>query len=182
MPGSPEASRLSLSSSAMPWPCRLHTVRNVGSTSHGAYEITELELALDGAYATDTHTVWHYWYTAWPDHGVPTNAAGEFDSSHLLTMMRAVRKKRALADKKATPLVIHCSAGVGRTGTLIVIDHMISAIRYKDPIDVIKVVASRLRFAECNGVAETQPCCCKRAREGVSSVHRKPCAGLAAQL
>lgn len=55
----------------------------------------------------------HYYYMEWPDHGVPTN----YDN--LLTMIKSVRE---FSKSKGVPTVVHCSAGIGRTGTYIGID------------------------------------------------------------
>eukprot|EP00041_Stephanoeca_diplocostata_P015258 m.290931 g.290931 ORF g.290931 m.290931 type:complete len:612 (+) comp19976_c0_seq35:509-2344(+) len=43
-------------------------------------------------------------------------------------------------DNYASPLLVHCSAGVGRTGTFIVIDHVIAAIADKDRVDLIDII------------------------------------------
>ena len=53
---------------------------------------------------------------SWPDHGVPLTTA------ELLGFRNAV--KRATQDP-AAPIIIHCSAGVGRTGTYIAIDNLV---------------------------------------------------------
>ena len=54
-------------------------------------------------------------YTSWPDHGVPMT------SSELLGFRNAVRNSRT---NREIPLLVHCSAGVGRTGTYIAIDRV----------------------------------------------------------
>lgn len=113
-------------------------VQNITSVNRGKYDVTEL--MLKHVASGQTHKVCHYWFKGWPDHGVPTTQTGEFETGSLIEMLKAVRKKRALADKRKSPLAIHCSAGVGRTGTLIVIDYMITAIRFKDPIDVLETI------------------------------------------
>ncbi|XP_059471280.1 uncharacterized protein LOC132194171 isoform X2 [Neocloeon triangulifer] len=50
-------------------------------------------------------------YTQWPDHGVP------FYAKSLACFMEKI-----LEIKSDSPVVVHCSAGVGRTGTIILID------------------------------------------------------------
>ena len=61
--------------------------------------------------------VTQFHYTTWPDHGVPS------DGMSLVYFTRAVRNAHPLSDPK--PLLVHCSAGVGRTGTFIVLDTML---------------------------------------------------------
>ncbi|XP_050414764.2 tyrosine-protein phosphatase non-receptor type 12 isoform X2 [Patella vulgata] len=63
---------------------------------------------------TESHYVTQFHYTGWPDHGVPNDAA---DINKMIHHMRAERKKPDI------PLVIHCSAGCGRTGTICGIDY-----------------------------------------------------------
>ena len=55
----------------------------------------------------------HYRYTTWPDHGVPSSP------NPILKLIREVND--TMVDTSA-PIVIHCSAGVGRTGCYIAID------------------------------------------------------------
>jgi protein tyrosine phosphatase len=55
-------------------------------------------------------------YTAWPDHGVPTT------TKEILQFRSEIMRFNPRG-----PLVIHCSAGVGRTGTMIGIDRFIEA-------------------------------------------------------
>eukprot|EP00912_Choanoflagellata_sp_UC4_P001584 UC4_evm1s1006 len=57
----------------------------------------------------DHRDVAHYWYTAWPDHGVPARI------DPILKMLKAVNMDAARRNAKA-PILVHCSAGIGRTG------------------------------------------------------------------
>ncbi|XP_068611662.1 tyrosine-protein phosphatase non-receptor type 6 [Brachionichthys hirsutus] len=66
-------------------------------------------------------TLWHYQYMSWPDHGVPLEPGG------VLSFLTQVNAKQAeLCD--AGPMIIHCSAGIGRTGTILVIDMILQTI------------------------------------------------------
>jgi len=71
-------------------------------------------------------------YTTWPDHGVPVGTAG------LAGMIRKIRIARApggRADSTKGPMLVHCSAGVGRTGTLIAIDVNLDSIIDRNSVD-----------------------------------------------
>lgn len=70
-------------------------------------------MTLENNKAGQSRTIQHFWYTGWPDHGVPETAAP------VIRFLRAVRK--ASVDKPA-PILVHCSAGIGRTGTFMAID------------------------------------------------------------
>uniref|UniRef100_A0A6Q2XX94 protein-tyrosine-phosphatase n=1 Tax=Esox lucius TaxID=8010 RepID=A0A6Q2XX94_ESOLU len=69
-------------------------------------------------------TIWHYQYLSWPDHGVPQEPGG------VLSFLGQVNSKQ-LDFPNAGPMVIHCSAGIGRTGTIVVIDMIIETIDSK---------------------------------------------------
>ncbi|XP_073974776.1 tyrosine-protein phosphatase Lar isoform X4 [Rhodnius prolixus] len=66
-------------------------------------------------------------FTAWPDHGVP---------DHPAPFLQFLRRVRTSNPSDAGPLIVHCSAGVGRTGCFIVIDSMIERIRHDKSIDI----------------------------------------------
>lgn len=59
-------------------------------------------------------------YTAWPDHGVPTSV------KPILDMIKLVREYQTAEEP---PIVVHCSAGCGRTGTICVIDYVRNALQ-----------------------------------------------------
>ncbi|KAF4072551.1 hypothetical protein AMELA_G00264290 [Ameiurus melas] len=64
-------------------------------------------------YCDETRTVSHFQYTAWPDHGIPDEAVG------ILRMMESVHVRQG---HHPGPLLVHCSAGCGRTGVICAID------------------------------------------------------------
>ncbi|XP_046516723.1 tyrosine-protein phosphatase non-receptor type 11-like isoform X3 [Equus quagga] len=64
----------------------------------------------------------HYQYFSWPDHGVPAEPAG------VLGFLDEVNRAQS-SMPGAGPMVVHCSAGIGRTGTIIVIDILVDVIR-----------------------------------------------------
>lgn len=71
-----------------------------------------------------SRTIWHYQYLSWPDHGVPQEPGG------VLSFLDQVNGKQA-EFPNAGPMIIHCSAGIGRTGTFVVIDMIIETIDTK---------------------------------------------------
>ncbi|XP_059619067.1 tyrosine-protein phosphatase Lar isoform X2 [Phlebotomus argentipes] len=66
-------------------------------------------------------------FTAWPDHGVP---------DHPAPFLQFLRRCRALTPPDSGPVIVHCSAGVGRTGCFIVIDSMIERMKHEKAIDI----------------------------------------------
>ena len=72
-------------------------------------------------------------YLAWPDHGVPANA---------ISMLNFVKKVRKIHPYHKQDLVlVHCSAGVGRTGTFITLDYMLERIKHEQSINVYEYVS-----------------------------------------
>lgn len=69
----------------------------------------------------EERTVWHFLYKKWPDFGVP--ALKDLDS--FFTLMRLSREKNA---NPSNPRIVHCSAGVGRSGTFIALEHLMREI------------------------------------------------------
>ena len=77
-------------------------------------------------------TVTHMYYTAWPDHGVPRNAMS------VISFIHRVRKEHpAYLD---LPLLVHCSAGVGRTGTFILLDSVMQQIKREGTLSVFNLL------------------------------------------
>ncbi|XP_015491636.1 receptor-type tyrosine-protein phosphatase F isoform X11 [Parus major] len=89
-----------------------YTVRTFALYKNGSNEKTELR---------------QFQFMAWPDHGVP-----EYPTP-ILTFLRRVK---ACNPTDAGPMVVHCSAGVGRTGCFIVIDAMLERMKHEKTVDI----------------------------------------------
>uniref|UniRef100_A0AAQ5X1Y5 protein-tyrosine-phosphatase n=1 Tax=Amphiprion ocellaris TaxID=80972 RepID=A0AAQ5X1Y5_AMPOC len=107
------------------WPTKEDPQKEVGSfmvTWVSEREATDYKVrVLDIAPVDKSRTVWHYQYLSWPDHGVPQEPGG------VLSFLTQVNNKQA-EYPKAGPMIIHCSAGIGRTGTFVVIDMILETI------------------------------------------------------
>jgi protein tyrosine phosphatase len=94
------------------------------------YTIRELTLELVGSNEYE-HKLIQYHYTSWPDHGVPEYATS------VLQFHKRIKKEYT---PRCGPLLIHCSAGVGRTGTFITIDIVLQQAMKEKCIDIVSVI------------------------------------------
>ncbi|XP_073793956.1 receptor-type tyrosine-protein phosphatase C isoform X26 [Danio rerio] len=102
------------------------------------YIIRHLVLANKREKASERE-ITHIQFISWPDHGVPT------DPGQLLKLRRRVNSFKNFF---SGPIVVHCSAGVGRTGTYIGIDAMIESLEAENRVDIYGFVA-KLRRQRC---------------------------------
>ncbi|XP_071477210.1 receptor-type tyrosine-protein phosphatase eta-like [Diadema antillarum] len=108
------------------------TVSLVNSNQSDYFIQRTLKLEKEGS----ERTVVHYQFTAWTDHGVPETTEPLLD---------LIRKVQASSAEDHGPVVVHCSAGVGRTGTFIAADILARKIErsnLSDYIDVYNTVAT----------------------------------------
>ncbi|CAF1495863.1 unnamed protein product, partial [Didymodactylos carnosus] len=78
-------------------------------------------------------TVYHCHFTKWPDHGIPS---GTESALQFLKEVRTLHRKTNLK----VPIVVHCSAGIGRTGTFCTIDINIRRFRVEKTVDIPSTV------------------------------------------
>ncbi|XP_047040850.1 tyrosine-protein phosphatase corkscrew-like isoform X1 [Helicoverpa zea] len=100
------------------------SVRHVCETAHEQYVTREL-LVSDGSTA---RALCQYHFTAWPDHGTPGEPAGVLALIEDINT-RMARNAQDVDAPQQNILCVHCSAGVGRTGTFIVLDILIDKIK-----------------------------------------------------
>ncbi|GAA6077809.1 receptor-type tyrosine-protein phosphatase R isoform X1 [Tachysurus ichikawai] len=81
-------------------------VNSVRECEH--YTVRTLTLKQGG----QSRKVQHYWYTSWPDHKTPDS------TGPLLQLMTDVEESREASETHG-PVIVHCSAGIGRTGCFI---------------------------------------------------------------
>ncbi|XP_058871548.1 receptor-type tyrosine-protein phosphatase mu-like isoform X2 [Acipenser ruthenus] len=93
-----------------------YVIRTFAVEKRGAHEIREIR---------------GFHFTGWPDHGVPYHATG------LLGFVRRIKSK---SPANAGPMVVHCSAGAGRTGCFIVIDIMLDMAEREGVVDIYNCV------------------------------------------
>uniref|UniRef100_A0A8C4N9C0 protein-tyrosine-phosphatase n=1 Tax=Eptatretus burgeri TaxID=7764 RepID=A0A8C4N9C0_EPTBU len=79
----------------------------------------------------EVHEVKQFHFTGWPDHGVPYYPTG---------LLCFVRRVKAFTRHTSGPVVIHCSAGAGRTGCFIVIDMMLDMADSEGVVDIYNCV------------------------------------------
>ncbi|XP_029077571.1 receptor-type tyrosine-protein phosphatase T isoform X2 [Monodon monoceros] len=97
-------------------PLAEYIIRTFTVQKKGYHEIRELRL---------------FHFTSWPDHGVPCYATG---------LLGFVRQVKFLNPPEAGPIVVHCSAGAGRTGCFIAIDTMLDMAENEGVVDIFNCV------------------------------------------
>ncbi|XP_014483754.1 PREDICTED: tyrosine-protein phosphatase corkscrew-like isoform X2 [Dinoponera quadriceps] len=108
-------------------------VRAMSQTSTSDYTLREFLLQGSKPDFSEPRRIYHYHFQAWPDHGVPS------DPGCVLNFLHDVNaRQESIAASLASnnqnvpcigPILVHCSAGIGRTGTFIVIDMILDQIK-----------------------------------------------------
>nr|XP_038035872.1 receptor-type tyrosine-protein phosphatase eta isoform X9 [Anas platyrhynchos] len=96
-------------------------------------EWTIRDFNVENANTGESRTVRQFHFTSWPDHGVP-------ETTDLLINFRHHVHEYSSQNPIDSPVLVHCSAGVGRTGTFIAIDRLIQQIEMENTVDVYGVV------------------------------------------
>ncbi|NXP91042.1 PTPRJ phosphatase, partial [Passerina amoena] len=96
-------------------------------------EWTIRDFTVEKSNTAESHTVRQFHFTSWPDHGVP-------ETTDLLINFRHLVHEYNSQNPVDSPTLVHCSAGVGRTGTFIAIDRLIQQMEMENTVDVYGVV------------------------------------------
>ena len=99
-----------------------------------AYTVRTFSLHMEGTKVERIVRQFHF--TIWPDHGVPEEPS---------PLLHFVRKVTASNSPNAGPMVVHCSAGVGRTGTFITLQSQLLRIDQEKSLDIFNFVQSMRR-------------------------------------
>jgi protein-tyrosine phosphatase len=83
-------------------------------------QVREIDMAADDG--SGERKVWHLLFAGWPDFSVPEGA----DKAALLRLLDISRDKGG--DSVANPHIVHCSAGIGRSGTFIALDWLLQEL------------------------------------------------------
>ncbi|XP_078248924.1 receptor-type tyrosine-protein phosphatase F isoform X10 [Pogona vitticeps] len=113
------------------WPSR-------GTETYGLIQVTLLDTVELATYTVRTFALYkngssekrelrQFQFMAWPDHGVP---------EYPTPILAFLRRVKACNPPDAGPVVVHCSAGVGRTGCFIVIDAMLERMKHEKTVDI----------------------------------------------
>ncbi|XP_047578553.1 tyrosine-protein phosphatase non-receptor type 4 isoform X2 [Lutra lutra] len=122
--------------------CHQYWPEPTESSSYGCYQVTchseegntayiFRKMTLFNQEKNESRQLTQIQYIAWPDHGVPD------DSSDFLDFVCHVRNKRA---GKEEPIIVHCSAGIGRTGVLITMETAMCLIECNQPVYPLDIV------------------------------------------
>uniref|UniRef100_A0A673J934 Receptor-type tyrosine-protein phosphatase F n=1 Tax=Sinocyclocheilus rhinocerous TaxID=307959 RepID=A0A673J934_9TELE len=113
------------------WPSR-------GTETYGMIQVSMLDTVELATYSVRTFALYkngssekrevrQFQFMAWPDHGVP---------EYPTPILAFLRRVKACNPPDAGPMVVHCSAGVGRTGCFIIIEAMLERMKHEKSVDI----------------------------------------------
>ncbi|XP_031785909.1 tyrosine-protein phosphatase corkscrew isoform X1 [Nasonia vitripennis] len=108
-------------------------VRALGRTSTADYTLREFLLQGTKPSVMEPRRIYHYHFQAWPDHGVPADPGCVLNFLHDVNARQesisGATSPGGQNSSSVGPILVHCSAGIGRTGTFIVIDMILDQIK-----------------------------------------------------
>lgn len=126
-------------------------VKNVGLKQKNGYSIRKLRMyyGSDLMDKIQSYDVYHYWFPDWPDHRSPQDidvlldmSLDLLDGNCLRDFNEPASEEVATAAEKSPLPVLHCSAGIGRTGCLAAILNGLGQIRSNTDVDVLGIVCN----------------------------------------
>ena len=126
-------------------------VKNVGLKQKNGYSIRKLQIFYGNNCIDkiESHNVYHYWFPDWPDHRSPQDidvlldmSLDLLDGNCLRDFDELVGEEVATAAEKSLLPMVHCSAGIGRTGCLVAILNGLGQIRSNGDVDVLGIVCN----------------------------------------
>ncbi|XP_062921625.1 receptor-type tyrosine-protein phosphatase R-like isoform X1 [Mobula hypostoma] len=96
---------------------------------YDGYSVRDLSIK----HSKQSRSVRHYWYSSWPDHKTPDTAQS------LLDLVQEVEGSRQIAGNRG-PTVVHCSAGIGRTGCFIATSIGCQQLKETNKVDILGIV------------------------------------------
>ncbi|KAG1931163.1 receptor-type tyrosine-protein phosphatase eta [Pimephales promelas] len=118
------------------WPSETNHYHNISVTTTSDISLdswTIRDFSIKNVKTAEIRNVRQFHFTAWPDHGVPETTEVLIDFRHLV-------REHMDQYSRNSPTVVHCSAGVGRTGTFIAIDRLIFQIERESMVDIFGIV------------------------------------------
>ncbi|XP_044017951.1 tyrosine-protein phosphatase non-receptor type 7-like isoform X3 [Aphidius gifuensis] len=112
------------------------------------YIIRDFELRMNG----ERRNITHYWYDSWPDHAVPQSADSLVSLAAEINLLPG-------------PIIVHCSAGIGRTGCFIALATGMTQLSRDKNVDVLGILC-QMRY-DRGGMIQTA--------EQYEFVHRALC-------
>lgn len=117
-------------------------IRNIHIDLFQDFKLTHLDLY--NKQTDESRSVAHYQYMSWPDFGVPKSASAMLDFRAQVKQHQAVAVQAMGSEwtghPAGPPIVIHCSAGIGRTGTFCTLDICLSRLENIGTVDVLQTV------------------------------------------
>ncbi|XP_053741962.1 tyrosine-protein phosphatase non-receptor type 5 [Synchiropus splendidus] len=111
------------------------------TVTHEGIEITVVTVTQEDDYSLRVFTLrcgdeerslQQYWYTSWPDQKTPDKAPP------LLELVQEVERAREEALPSSGPIIVHCSAGIGRTGCFIATSILCRQLRTEGVVDILR--------------------------------------------
>jgi len=120
----------------------IYNIKSENIENYEDFIVTDLKLT--NTVTGEERQVCHFQFTSWPDYGTPDSALS------MLQFLQCVREKQAELVQHmepvweghplGPPIVVHCSAGIGRTGTFCTLDIAIRKFEDIGKVDIRKTV------------------------------------------